>query len=135
MERLLASDFEAVSVVATRKMERQVAPLVPKDCPLLLLEHTLAEQLVGYAFHAGVLACGVRRASPKLESLLSGSPESALFAVCPNVNDPENIGTIIRLNTGGVRTAGSYSGTRMCRSLFPPRTASLDGNGLYPADP
>ena len=64
VERLLASDFEVVSVVATRKMERQVVPLVPKDCPLLLLEHTLAEQLVGYTFHAGVLACGVRRDEP-----------------------------------------------------------------------
>ena len=100
VERLLASDFEVVSVVATRKMERQVVPLVPKDCPLFLLEHTLAEQLVGYTFHTGVLACGVRRASPTLESFLSGSPESALFAVCPNVNDPENIGAIIRLSAG-----------------------------------
>jgi tRNA G18 (ribose-2'-O)-methylase SpoU len=100
VERLLASDFEVVSVVATRKMEQQVAPLVPKSCPLLFLEPTLAEQLVGYTFHAGVLACGVRRPSPTLESLLIGSPESALFAVCPNVNDPENIGAIIRLSAG-----------------------------------
>jgi tRNA G18 (ribose-2'-O)-methylase SpoU len=100
VERLLVSDFDVVSVVATRKMERQVAPLMPKDQPLYLLEHPLAEQLVGYAFHAGVLACGIRRPSPTLEALLANGKENALLAICPNVNDPENIGAIIRLSAG-----------------------------------
>ncbi len=100
VERLLASAFEVVSVVATRKVERQVAPVVPQDLPLFLLDHTLAEQLVGYAFHTGVLACGVRRPSPPIERLLSGGQQRSLIAVCPNVNDPENIGAIIRLSAG-----------------------------------
>lgn len=100
VERLLASQFEVLSVVATRKVERQVVPLVPKDLPLYLLDHTLAEQLVGYTFHTGVLACGVRRPSPPLEALLSPATKQSLIAVCPNVNDPENIGAIIRLSAG-----------------------------------
>ncbi len=100
VERLLASRFEVVSVVASRKVERQVIPIVPEDRPLYLLDHTLAEQLVGYAFHAGVLACGVRRPSPPLEGILKPGAEHSLIAVCPNVNDPENIGAIIRLCAG-----------------------------------
>jgi tRNA G18 (ribose-2'-O)-methylase SpoU len=100
VERLLASQFEVVSIVATRKMERQVVPLVSKDRPLYLLDHTLAEKLVGYTFHTGVLACGVRRPSPPLEGLLNRGEKQSLIAVCPNVNDPENIGAIIRLSAG-----------------------------------
>jgi tRNA G18 (ribose-2'-O)-methylase SpoU len=100
VERLLASDFDVVSIVASRKIERQIVPLVPNDRPLYLLDHALAAQLVGYVFHAGVLACGVRRASPTLETLLGAGKDAALLAVCPNVNDPENIGAIIRLCAG-----------------------------------
>jgi len=100
VERLLASQFEVVSVVATSKTERQVVGIIPKDRPLYLLDHTLAEQLVGYTFHTGVLACGVRRPSPPLEAVLSRGEKRSLIAVCPNVNDPENIGAIIRLSAG-----------------------------------
>lgn len=100
VERLLASDFDVVSVVASRKMERQVVPLIPPHRPLYLLEHRLAEQLVGYTFHTGVLACGMRRAGPTLDALLGRTAGRALLAVCPNVNDPENIGAIIRLSAG-----------------------------------
>ena len=100
VERLLASRFDVVSVVASRKMERQVVPLVGTRCPLYLLEDALAEQLVGYTFHTGVLACGMRKAGPALETLLGRGTDRALLAVCPNVNDPENIGAIIRLCAG-----------------------------------
>jgi tRNA G18 (ribose-2'-O)-methylase SpoU len=100
VERLLASTFEVVSVVAVRKMEPHLIPLVPKDCPVHLIEDTLAEQLVGYTFHTGVLACGVRRAGPTLEALLGDMNDPLLVAVCPNVNDPENIGAVIRLCAG-----------------------------------
>src|SRR5579863_8298539 len=100
VERLLASDFELVSVVASRKMERHVAAVVPADRPVYLLEHALAERLVGYTFHTGVLACGLRKPRRTLETLFDSKSALKLLAVCPNVNDPENIGAIIRLCAG-----------------------------------
>jgi tRNA G18 (ribose-2'-O)-methylase SpoU len=100
VERLLASNFDVVSVVVSRNLERQVVPLVLERCPLYLVENSLAEQLVGYTFHTGVLACGLRRPGPTLETLLGGGTDPALLAVCPNVNDPENIGAMIRLCAG-----------------------------------
>jgi len=42
----------------------------------------------------------MRRAGPTLESLLGDVKDPVLLAVCPNVNDPENIGAIIRLAAG-----------------------------------
>jgi tRNA G18 (ribose-2'-O)-methylase SpoU len=100
VERLLASNFDVVSVVASRNLERQVVPLVLERCPLYLVENALAEKLVGYTFHTGVLACGMRRPGPTLETLLGRGTDPALLAICPNVSDPENIGAIIRLCAG-----------------------------------
>ncbi len=106
VRRLLESDFEVASVLVSRRNEREFATLAAPECPVYLLEHALAEQLVGYTFHTGVLACGKRRASPAIEDVLAGAGESPLVAVCPNVNDPENIGALIRLCAGfGVAAA------------------------------
>jgi tRNA G18 (ribose-2'-O)-methylase SpoU len=100
VERLLQSDFEVASVLVSRRLERQVLPRVHDECPTYLLEQQLAERLVGYSFHTGVLACGRRRPGPALESVVAAGGSRQLLAVCPHVNDPENVGAIIRLAAG-----------------------------------
>ena len=100
VERLLASRFKVQSVLLSRRLIRQAPANIPSDCPIFELEHGLAEQLVGYTFHAGILACGLRQPSPPLEVLVGEAGRPALLAICPNVNDPENIGAIIRLCAG-----------------------------------
>jgi tRNA G18 (ribose-2'-O)-methylase SpoU len=100
VERLLASRFPVQSMLVSRRLARQLPTNIPPDCPIYLLEHELAEQLVGYAFHTGVLACGLRQPSPPIDALSATGDRFALAAVCPNVNDPENIGAIIRLCAG-----------------------------------
>jgi tRNA G18 (ribose-2'-O)-methylase SpoU len=100
VERLLASPFRVQSVLVSRRLARQLPTNIPPDCPIYLLEHELAEQLVGYAFHTGVLACGLRQPSPPIDALSTTGDRFTLAAVCPNVNDPENIGAIIRLCAG-----------------------------------
>jgi len=98
--RLLASRFKAQSILLSRRLAGQAPSSIPADCPIYQLEHGLAEQLVGYTFHTGILACGLRQPSPPLEVLAGEGGRPALVAVCPNVNDPENIGAIIRLCAG-----------------------------------
>ncbi len=100
VERLLASRFQVESVLLSQRLVRQLPARVPEACPVYLLEHALAEQLVGYAFHTGVLACGLRRPNPRIEDLVPRDGSFGLVAVCPNVSDPENVGAMIRLCTG-----------------------------------
>jgi tRNA G18 (ribose-2'-O)-methylase SpoU len=100
VERLLASRFRVQSVLVSRRLVRYLPSSVPPDCPIYLLDHELAERLVGYSFHTGILACGLRQPGPPLEALIPTDGRFALVAVCPNVNDPENIGAIIRLCAG-----------------------------------
>jgi tRNA G18 (ribose-2'-O)-methylase SpoU len=100
VERLLASRFKVQSVLVSRRLARQAPANIPSDCPIYELEHALAEQLVGYTFHTGILACGLRQPSPPVDIFAPEPGQSALVAICPNVNDPENIGAIIRLAAG-----------------------------------
>jgi tRNA G18 (ribose-2'-O)-methylase SpoU len=100
VERLLASRFRVQSVLLSRRLARQCPANIPPDCPIYLLEHELTEQLVGYTFHTGILACGLREPSPPIAALSTNGDRFALVAVCPNVNDPENIGAVIRLCAG-----------------------------------
>jgi tRNA G18 (ribose-2'-O)-methylase SpoU len=100
VERLLASRFKVQSMLLSRRLVRQLPAHVPAECPIYLVDQALAEQLVGYTFHTGILACGLRQSSPPLEVLVPRDDRLALVAVCPNVNDPENIGAIIRLCAG-----------------------------------
>jgi tRNA G18 (ribose-2'-O)-methylase SpoU len=100
VERLLASRFQVQSVLVSRRLERYLPANVPPQCPIYLLEQALAEQLVGYSFHTGILACGLRQPTPSIDILASRGDDVKLVAICPNVNDPENIGAIIRLCAG-----------------------------------
>jgi tRNA G18 (ribose-2'-O)-methylase SpoU len=100
VERLLASRFKVQSLLLSQRLVRQLPAHVPRECPIYLLEHALAEELVGYAFHTGVLACGLREPKPPVEDLVPTEGRFGLVAVCPNVSDPENIGAMIRLCSG-----------------------------------
>lgn len=116
VERLLASRFRVQSVLVSRRLARQLPTTIPPNCPIYLLEHELAEQLVGYTFHTGILACGLRQPSPPLDALSATGDRFTLVAICPHVNDPENIGAIIRL-CAGFGVAGLILG-RGCADPF-----------------
>jgi len=92
VERLLASDFEVMSVLVS---ERRVSLLDQFERPgleVLIIPDKLATELVGFKFHAGTMACGRRKSPPDLAAL---APASILVG-CASVDDPENLGSIIR---------------------------------------
>src|SRR5262249_23777783 len=71
---------------------------IPTDVPVYVSTTPLISRLVGFQFHRGTLACGLRPPARSLESLwrdvLPGG--RALIVLCPEIRDPENLGTIIR---------------------------------------
>jgi tRNA G18 (ribose-2'-O)-methylase SpoU len=92
--RLLASDFEVESVLVSERYQTEFAALTPPQTPLLVIADDLVERLVGFNFHTGVLACGRRKANPDLQTLVGAGPR--LFVICPEVQNPENLGGLIR---------------------------------------
>ena len=50
---------------------------------------------MGYQFHTGVLAVGLRQPSPPLEAVVGG--ERSTLVICPDLSNFENLGSLIRI--------------------------------------
>ena len=103
--RLLASDYKTESVLLDLKFAEQYLPTIPESVEVLLLDHTLIEQILGFDFHRGVIACGVRPQKLELRTD-AGTPTSAreTLVAAIGVQDPENLGSILRCCAGfGIR--------------------------------
>jgi tRNA G18 (ribose-2'-O)-methylase SpoU len=96
-DRLLASRFPVASVLVSEESERLVADRVPEGAALFVAPHERVEQLVGFNLHRGVLASGYRRPWPRLDALARCAGPRATLVVCPRLDNPENLGAIVRL--------------------------------------
>lgn len=127
VERLLASSFEVVSVLCARRLVDWVVQRAAGDVSVLAVPDPLVEQIVGFNFHRGVLACGRRRPRVLLSELIASLEPTArgqrrTLVICPEIHDPENLGTIIRTSAAlgvdavvaGPRSADLFS-RRMLR--------------------
>ncbi len=92
VERLLASDFEVLSVLVSERRVASLEPLAKPGTEVLIIPDRLATELVGFKFHAGMMACG-RRKPPRD---LGAFAEVRILVGCSRVDDPENLGSIIR---------------------------------------
>lgn len=95
-ERLLASGLKVDSVLAEERFAERLLPKLAAGVPLYVAPRQIVEALAGFNFHRGVLAAGYRPRPSSLDEWLAGGGERATFVVCAGVQDPENLGTIIR---------------------------------------
>ncbi len=95
-ERLLDSRFPLASVLATDRMEAAIAAKVPGDVPFYVVPQARIETLVGFNFHRGVLACGHRLPSPAVPPLIRPRGAPSTFVVCPQIDNPDNLGAVVR---------------------------------------
>jgi tRNA G18 (ribose-2'-O)-methylase SpoU len=95
VERLLASGLHLDSVLVEERLADVWAARVPPEVPLLVIPHAAVRELIGFRFHRGVLACGFRPPSAELGPLLSAA-DAATWVVCIGIQDPENLGGILR---------------------------------------
>ncbi len=89
--------FPMTSVLVPEREAPRFEPRVPFDIPLYVLPRQLISELVGYGFHQGVLASGQRQPWPILDHLLPPAGQAATLIVCPQIDNPENLGAIVRL--------------------------------------
>jgi len=95
-ERLLTSGLRVESVLVEERLADQWSALVPADVPLLVIPRDWVRELIGFRFHRGVLACGRRPPSAELRRLAQASGSEATWVACVGVQDPENLGGIMR---------------------------------------
>ncbi len=110
--RLIESGLQVRSLLLTERYVDEFRPLVGPEVSLLVVADALIEQIVGFSFHRGVLAYGSRPPSADLASICS-RPGPVLVVVTPEVHNPENLGTILRLSAA-FGAAGVALGVGCC---------------------
>jgi tRNA G18 (ribose-2'-O)-methylase SpoU len=96
-ERLIESDYEVESLLAEPAYVERYQSQVPTDTPIFVVSRDILENTIGFNFHRGILACGRRKSPPSIADFLSKLPQpAAMFVACPDVQDPTNLGSIIR---------------------------------------
>jgi tRNA G18 (ribose-2'-O)-methylase SpoU len=100
VQRLLASQLEVESILVDQEDLPQAIPWLPSDVPILVIPHELVAALIGFDFHRGFMACGIRPPMPKWEPQEHwndrGCTSEWNAVMLVGVQDPENMGSIFR---------------------------------------
>jgi tRNA G18 (ribose-2'-O)-methylase SpoU len=97
VERLLASDFEILSLLVSERYLPEVDDAMRDRLPVLVVPDDWVEQIVGFNFHRGMLACARRKPNVDLAALCEAQGKALTLIVCPDVQNPENLGSILRI--------------------------------------
>ena len=98
VERLLRSGLIVQSVLVSDHKFATCEPFLRPDVCVYRLRSELANELVGFDFHCGVMASAVRPAALKPEQWIPASGRSLIIAA-DRVVDPENVGAMIRIGS------------------------------------
>ncbi len=102
VRRLLASEYAIESVLVSDRRHEAVLAEMPAELVertvILVVPQALAEELVGYNFHAGVLACGRRFEPFTVAETLAVCRHSYTVVACPRITSPDNLGSILRIS-------------------------------------
>ncbi len=100
VRRLLDSDFAVESVLLARRRADEVAPIVRPEVPVYVVPDPLVHEIIGFKFHSGVIACGVRKPPMTLDEIVPHEHRRLTLVACPEIANVENLGAMIRISAG-----------------------------------
>ena len=98
VERLIDSQFTVESVLVSERKIARVESFVPNNVRILIAPESMLNSLVGFEFHNGVMACGIRSPVTGFDELLNERSGSQIIVACPATTLPDNLGSIIRIS-------------------------------------
>jgi tRNA G18 (ribose-2'-O)-methylase SpoU len=119
VDRLLARPgFVCESILCLPGIADEIAARVPEATPMFVLEKSEVEAVIGFKFHQGCLAVGRAPALPTVSAWLGTLPDGPkTFVVAHQLNNTENLGTIIRV-AAGFGAAGLILGPQTADPFF-----------------
>ena len=93
VERALRAGFRLESMLVDRKRTRPLPEVIEDSVPLYACGPQVLQQITGYHLHRGVLACFRRRPIPTFDEVAG---QAKTVAVMENINNPTNLGVILR---------------------------------------
>jgi tRNA G18 (ribose-2'-O)-methylase SpoU len=127
VRRLIESRLEVESLLVSDEHLAAFQPVLPPEVPTLVIAESAVEGLVGFNFHRGILGCGRRPQPPNLDPLVNAP--TATIVVCPDVQDPENLGSIVRI-AAALGAAGLVLGPH-CADPFSRRVQRVSMGNVY----
>ena len=100
VQRLIDSPLTVESILVSRRHEAKVSSYAPPDAGLIVAPDDMLDEIVGFKFHRGVIACGRRPEAVRLQDIASTDVADSLLVVCPEILDQENLGSIVRVCAG-----------------------------------
>jgi len=118
VRRLLESSFAAESVLLAERRLGEIGPLVPPGVPIYVAPADIVNRIVGFRFHSGVMACGLRARDLSLEEAAASWGQKPLtLVVCPEVSNTDNMGSLIRISSA-FGAAGMILGQHCCDPFY-----------------
>jgi tRNA G18 (ribose-2'-O)-methylase SpoU len=112
VRRLLASDFSVESVLLSQRRAEEMSREISSTIPVYVASTELLNAVIGFKFHSGVIACGVRKPRLTIDDAVPKTGRVRLV-VCPEIANAENLGSMIRLSAALGATA-MLLGERSC---------------------
>lgn len=97
VERLIKSEFEVDSLLVSDRKLARVQQFIDDKIKVLVAPEPLLNQLVGFNFHNGVMACGIRKPVQSFDTFADSNNPRQLIVACPQTTLPDNLGSIIRI--------------------------------------
>lgn len=135
VERMLASGWPVQSLLLGRSRVAQMAPMLDESMTVYVMDDRELEQLLGFKFHRGVLACGRHQPPPDVDALMrqltteADTTKPMTLVVCPGPMSAENLGSVIRL-AAAFAVDGLILGPQ-CLNPFNRRTIRVSMGNLF----
>ncbi len=96
VERLIASQYNIVSLLVTHGHENEFASLLPVEIPVYSLPPEQLKSLVGFDFHRGVMALAERQPLRSMDAFEFDPHDLPIAIGLVGIYDPANVGGIMR---------------------------------------
>ncbi len=94
VRRLIESPLSVQSILVEESFLDEAMTWLPTDCEIYTVQSDDIDKLVGFQFHRGYLACGIRPSKCTFNIAMQESSWTGVLLV--GVQDPENMGSIFR---------------------------------------
>jgi tRNA G18 (ribose-2'-O)-methylase SpoU len=118
VKRLLASRLRTESVLLADWRVAEIAPLAPDSIPVYAVPAAVVNGVLGFKFHAGVMAVGVRGPSPSIDDVMAAATGGRIMVlICPEIEKTDNLGALIRI-AAAFGVDAMILGERCCDPFF-----------------
>jgi tRNA G18 (ribose-2'-O)-methylase SpoU len=117
LPQLMNSQFRTRAVLVSETQARRLKDRLPAQVEIYVAPQAVLEEVVGFAFHRGVLAVGERGAARPLREVLSDAPTPSLVLGLCGITNHDNVGGIFR-NAAAFGVDGVLFDEATCDPLY-----------------